>query len=76
MTITALRERLQHPDPEVRAYWIGKTMRQAKPDDALDLIPPHAMRKQWKQVSRYLGDQRSFWEWLLFEQWRGSGRDG
>jgi hypothetical protein len=27
------RERLRDPDPAVRAYYLGKLMRQAKPDD-------------------------------------------
>ena len=33
ITLDVFRSRLADPDPEVRAYYLGKLMRQAKPDD-------------------------------------------
>jgi hypothetical protein len=30
--------RLADPDPEVRAYYLGKLMRQAKPDDVFTFV--------------------------------------
>jgi len=49
----------------VAAYWLGTTMRQAKPDDALMLASPERMRALWPRVERYLGKERAFWAWLL-----------
>ena len=33
LKLDEFRERLADPDPDVRAYHLGKLMRQAKPDD-------------------------------------------
>lgn len=40
-------------------------MRQAKPDDALQLASAAEMRAAWEQVSPYLGDRRPFLAWYL-----------
>lgn len=67
LTLSELLARLQDPDPAVRAYWIGAVMRQARPDDALTLIPTVEMRELWPELERYLGKERAFWAWLLPE---------
>jgi hypothetical protein len=65
LTWEALRERLASPDPEVSGYWLGTVMRQAKPDDALQLASAADMRALWSQVAPYLGAKRAFWAWYL-----------
>ncbi len=65
LTWEDLRARLSDPDPAVRGYWLGTVMRQAKPDDALQLASAAEMRAVWEQVSPYLGSRRPFWAWYL-----------
>ncbi len=65
VTSDVLRDRLASPDPEVSAYWLGAVMRQAKPDDALQLASAAEMRALWPQVEPYLGAERAFWAWYL-----------
>jgi hypothetical protein len=76
MTSDELRARLVDPDPEVRAYFLGKLMRQAKPDDVFVFVSLSAIVAQFAAVARYLGESREFWTWLI-ERWgkpaRGPG---
>ena len=65
MTLDVFRERLQDPDPEVRAYFLGKLMRQAKPDDVFGFVTIAELVEQMPTVERYLGKTREFWSWLL-----------
>lgn len=65
LTMQQLRSELVGADPTTRAYWVGKVMRQAKPEDALALIPAAQMADQWDAVERHLGERRAFWTWLL-----------
>ena len=65
LTLDEFRQRLQSPDPEVRAYLVGKLMRQAKPDDVFLFVRPRAIRDLWPRLERYLGRQQPFWRWLL-----------
>lgn len=55
-----------------RPYLIGKLMRQAKPDDALQFVSAQEMADLWPSFSRYLGNKRAFWKWLLAE-WERRG---
>jgi hypothetical protein len=73
LTLMQFREGLADPDPEVRAYLIGKIMRQAKPDDVFLFVGPREIRDLWPRLTRYLGRTREFWSWL-FETWEGQGR--
>lgn len=72
MTLVELEQRLASDDLSVRAYLIGKIMRQAKPDDALQLVSPQDLADLWPMLEKYLGETREFWSWLL-EEWRGRG---
>ena len=65
MTLETFRAKLGDPDPEVRAYFIGKLMRQAKPDDVFSFVSLRGIETQWARIQRYLGSSREFWEWLL-----------
>jgi hypothetical protein len=55
-----------------RPYLIGKVMRQAKPDDALQFVSAQQIADLWPQIERYLGRSRPFWAWLL-EEWERRG---
>ncbi len=73
LTLDQFRRILDDPDPEVRAYLVGKLMRQAKPDDVFLFVSPGAIRDLWPRLSRYLGHTRGFWTWL-FETWERQGQ--
>lgn len=65
MTEAELRERLADADLERRAYWMGKLMRQAKPEDVFLFLEPDAIARDWTALARFLGRTRPFWLWLL-----------
>jgi hypothetical protein len=69
MTLDVFRDRLCDADPEVRAYFLGKLMRQAKPDDVFAFASVAELESALPRVDRYLGNTRGFWHWLL-ECWR------
>ena len=72
MTIEEFEEGLRSPDPNVRAYLVGKLMRQAKPDDVFSFVSRREIRQLWPRIERYLGRSRAFWTWL-FERWDAQG---
>lgn len=72
-TLDAFRLQLVDPDPDVRAHAIGRLMRQARPDDALNLVPLAQIRAEWDRVRFYLGNRREFWAWLIPELARRAG---
>lgn len=65
VTIDAFRNRLRDPDPDIRAFWLGKLMRQAKPDDVFSFATRREIEALWPQLERYLGRSRPFWTWIL-----------
>lgn len=65
LTIDMFRARLADPDPEVRAYYLGKLMRQAKPDDVFTFVTLADIKALFPLAVRYLGRSREFWTWLL-----------
>src|SRR6185295_6689431 len=65
LTIDVFRARLRDADPEVRAYYLGKLMRQAKPDDVFTFVTLAEITALFPLVTRYLGRSRDFWTWLL-----------
>ena len=73
LTVEDLRRGLEDPDPEVRAYLVGKIMRQAKPDDVFLFVRPSTIRDLWPRLQRYLGHSGAFWTWL-FDRWEKQGR--
>jgi hypothetical protein len=72
LTLAEFEQRLQDPEAEVRAYLIGKLMRQAKPDDVFSFVSPRAVRELWPRLLKYLGERRAFWTWL-FDTWEAQG---
>jgi len=75
LTLADFRSRLEDPDADVRAYFTGKLMRQAKPDDVFTFVSRHTIRELWPRLERYLGQSREFWTWL-FATWERQGRAG
>ena len=73
MTLDAFLLQLVDPSDDVRAHAIGKLMRQARPDDALTMVPLAQMRADWDRILPFLGDKRDFWTWLLPELERRAG---
>jgi len=61
MSLDQFREALRHEDPEVRAYFMGKLMRQAKPDDVFSFASVAEISALWPSVQRYLGRTAAFW---------------
>lgn len=72
MTLVEFQRRLECSDPPVRASLIGKMMRQAKPDDALQFISAQEIADLFPMLEQYLGKTREFWSWLL-EEWERRG---
>jgi hypothetical protein len=65
LTAAQFKERLQDPNPDVRAYFAAKLMRQAKPDDVFQFVTLATVRELWPRLSRFLGHSRPFWTWIL-----------
>lgn len=61
MTLDEFRRSLRDPDPEVRAYLIGKLLRQARPDDVARFVTEEEVRAIWPLAERYAGRVREFW---------------
>ena len=57
LTLDEFRRGLDDPDLEVRAYLVGKLMRQARPDDVF--VSPRTIRELWPHLRRYLGATRA-----------------
>jgi plasmid maintenance system antidote protein VapI len=65
MKLEDFQRGLEDPDPEVQAYFVGKVMRQAKPDDVFTFVSAAKIKKLWPRLERYLGRSREFWTWLF-----------
>lgn len=71
VTRPQLEALLRDPDPAVRGYWLGKLLRQAKPDDVPSFVSIPSLLEEWPHFERYLGHSRPMWAWLLKVGWRG-----
>ncbi len=69
MTLEQFRRALRDPEDDVRAYYLGKLMRQAKPDDVFQFVSLRDVIRSWPQVERYLGRERAMWRYLL-DRWQ------
>jgi len=65
MSLETFQGMLRDPDPEVRSYFLGKLMRQAKPDDVFTFVSRQQTKEDWVRLERYLGNTHAFWQWLL-----------
>lgn len=64
-TTAELRKRLEDPDPEVRAYWMGALLREANSRDVWIFVTPEMIRASWDRLQRHLGRSRAMWAYLL-----------
>jgi hypothetical protein len=71
-TLAEYKSALVDPDPGVRAHYVGRLMRQARPDYAFQFVRPRVIREPWPLLFRYLGTKREFWTWI-FDQWEQQG---
>lgn len=62
MTLDAFCARLRDTDDEVRAYLVGKLLRQARPDDVARFVSDEEIRAIWPRAARYVGRSRAFWQ--------------
>ena len=69
LTLAEFVRQLRGEDRLTRAYFVGKLMRQAKPDDVFSFVTPNDLRELWPDVQRYLGKTGPFWHWLL-QTWK------
>jgi hypothetical protein len=72
ITVAELRRRLRHADPGVRAFWIGRVMREARYPDVWKLLSLKEVLANLRLVRRHLGARRAFWDFLI----QGWARDG
>lgn len=72
MTLHDFERAIADRESATRPYLIGKMMRQAKPDDALQFVSGQEIADLWPAIQRYLGRTRPFWTWLLAE-WERRG---
>ncbi len=68
ITLAEFEELLRTGGRDERAYWVGKLMRQAKPDDVFTWVTLREISDLWPDLERYLGKTREFWRWIL-GQW-------
>lgn len=65
MSLATFEERLRDPDPEMRAHFLAKLLRQARPDDAISMVGTRAIRAAWPSIENQLGDKHDLWSWWL-----------
>ncbi len=64
ITIGEFEARLRDPDLEVRAYFVAKLMRQARPDDVFTFVGMGEIEALWPRLTRHLGQSLPFWTWV------------
>jgi hypothetical protein len=72
VTEREVRERLQHPDPRIRAQWAGRILREASYPEVWQYLSLEEILRDWPYIERHLGRRRAFWQWLL-DGWRRDG---
>jgi hypothetical protein len=58
-------DHLAADDVEIADYWLARVLRDAKPDDAIELVSWDRIAEAWPRISWRLGHQRAFWAWWL-----------
>lgn len=64
-TVAQLRQHLEDPSPQTRAYWLGALLREANTRDVWLFTTPASVRTLWPHVVRHLGRARERWAFLL-----------
>lgn len=72
LTLAEFRERLADPDPETRARYRAKLLREARPGDVWRFLTPAEVARDFASLRDRLGRRREFWEFVL-DGWRAHG---
>lgn len=72
VTYGQLRQKLEAPDLDERALWMGRVMREARYQDVWKLLRLEDVLALLPRIDRHLGRSREFWRWLI-EGWRSDG---
>lgn len=72
LTYGELRQKLQSDDPDERALWIARIMREARYRDVWRFVRLAEVLAAWPRIERHLGRMREFWQWLI-DGWRTDG---
>ncbi len=65
MTLDEFERGLRDGDPDVRARYVARLMRDARPDDVFAFVSLDEIGTLWTAVAPLLGRNRPFWQWLL-----------
>jgi hypothetical protein len=72
VTDAELREKLKVADPDARAQWQARILREARFDEVWKYLTLEEVLGNWTHIRRHLGRRRGFWEFLL-DGWRRDG---
>ncbi|MCI0573136.1 MAG: hypothetical protein L0Y66_20520 [Myxococcaceae bacterium] len=72
VTEAEFRERLRDPDPDTRAQWQARLMREARFREVWGYVTLREVLDNWEHIRRHLGRRRAYWEFLL-NGWRDDG---
>lgn len=72
ITCAELRQKLAATDPDERALWIGRIMREARYQDVWKFVRLGDVLELLPRIDRHLGRTREFWRWLI-QGWRDDG---
>ncbi|MFY9345221.1 MAG: hypothetical protein WAT39_22215 [Planctomycetota bacterium] len=72
ITYGELRQKLQSPDLDERALWMGRVMREARYQEVWKLLKLTDVLAMLPRIDKHLGRERKFWHWLI-EGWRADG---
>lgn len=72
LTLDDLRRRMGGSDEDERLRLAAKVMREARFDEAVDLVPVAKMVADYPRLRRHLGRRLAFWDFLMAE-WRFLG---
>jgi hypothetical protein len=72
LTYAQLREHLRTTDPDQRALWMARVMREARYRDVWRFLDLPDVLRMWPRLERHLGRMRSFWTWLI-GAWKSHG---
>jgi hypothetical protein len=75
VTEAELRVKLRTTDPDARAQWQARIMREACFSEVWRYLSVDEIVDNWEYIRRHLGRRRRFWEWLL-DGWRSDGLIG
>ena len=67
-----LRDRLRQADPDARAQWQARVLREARFSEVWEWLTLDEILRDWRDIERHLGRMRPFWEFLL-RGWRADG---